>query len=226
MNQILDHLTMNFTVLLFLYEFTTPTSCRAVQQKSVHIEWAYTRTGRTESASHYQNQCVYSWVSKIFKCCPIETSVSSCWLQENCTVTVFDGHCLGYFFWLTLPFSLFFDIEFISGHSSSNMKLHRAILSYPAIIPAWLHSSSGLLWWWSSTEGVQARKTYICWRLALLSANIAVSLDLNEVRKRCPNQLPTASPVSSVYTNPTDLCSPFAPECCFPYAVTFHGPNV
>lgn len=131
------------------------------------------------------------------------------------------GHCLGYFFWLTLPFSLFFDIEFISGHSSSNMKLHRAILSYPAIIPAWLHSSSGLLWWWSSTEGVQARKTYICWRLALLSANIAVSLDLNEVRKRCPNQLPTASPVSSVYTNPTDLCSPFALECCFPFAFCY-----
>lgn len=38
MNQILDRLTMNFTVLLFLYKFTTPTSCRAVQQKSVHIE--------------------------------------------------------------------------------------------------------------------------------------------------------------------------------------------
>lgn len=38
MSQILDRLTMNFTVLLFLYKFTTPTSCRAVQQKSVHIE--------------------------------------------------------------------------------------------------------------------------------------------------------------------------------------------
>lgn len=140
-----------------LYKFIAPHSCRAVQQQSVHAEWAYVGTW---------NQChitkinvLIAVLARFLSTCLIENSeLHSHWLRWS------DIARLSSFFWLTLSFPQFYAIWFVSVLHSNRMKLHCVALSYFVITPLQLHLCSGLLWWWSGTKRLQAGISLYFWK--------------------------------------------------------------
>lgn len=189
----------------------------------MHIEWVYTHAGYTESASDYQNRCVYSGVSKILKHMPH-------WNLCVVTLTSKESHshhlrwsdiariCLGYFFFgflshfpCSMTLGLFLVSILIAWNSMESYEVILLLYQCSCIHNQVLYGDDQPL------KEYKPESAYIFGRELLKPASIAGSLGLNEGREKRSLPVQAVDALSQRWVHVCHTKS-YLMACCLPSA--------